>query len=275
MSLADASRLSYPAAVLFVALAAIYVFSFTVSVSLSRQYRRNTRLNQEIALLELRLRGLEGTPQHAGEGTRGRGVGTRVTSSGRRGMGVLLVTGSSGLIGSEAVALLRPSAAGRSTASTTTCAGTSSAPTATRRGTWSGCVGSTRQLPAPRPRHPRPRRRSSRWSRRRRPDLVIHCAAQPATTWPPRRPFDDFDVNAVGTLNLLEADPPARARGRLRLHEHQQGLRRRPQRAAAGRAARRAGTTPAPRTATGIDETLPDRPLACTACSAPARWRPT
>jgi len=38
-----------------------------------------------------------------------------------------------------------------------------------------------------------------------RPDLVIHCAAQPSHDLAALRPLDDFDVNAVGTLNLLEA----------------------------------------------------------------------
>ena len=37
-----------------------------------------------------------------------------------------------------------------------------------------------------------------------RPDLVVHCAAQPSHDLAASRPFDDFDVNAVGTLNLLE-----------------------------------------------------------------------
>jgi CDP-paratose 2-epimerase len=37
------------------------------------------------------------------------------------------------------------------------------------------------------------------------PDLIIHCAAQPSHDLASTRPFDDFDVNAVGTLNLLEA----------------------------------------------------------------------
>src|SRR5262245_52814576 len=36
-------------------------------------------------------------------------------------------------------------------------------------------------------------------------DLIIHCAAQPSHDLAARRPFDDFDVNAVGTLNVLEA----------------------------------------------------------------------
>lgn len=38
-----------------------------------------------------------------------------------------------------------------------------------------------------------------------RPDLVIHAAAQPSHDLAAKRPFDDFDVNAGGTLNLLEA----------------------------------------------------------------------
>lgn len=38
-----------------------------------------------------------------------------------------------------------------------------------------------------------------------RPDLIIHCAAQPSHDLAAQRPFDDFDINAVGTMNLLEA----------------------------------------------------------------------
>ncbi len=38
-----------------------------------------------------------------------------------------------------------------------------------------------------------------------KPDLVVHTAAQPSHDLAARRPFDDFDVNALGTLNLLEA----------------------------------------------------------------------
>jgi CDP-paratose 2-epimerase len=36
-------------------------------------------------------------------------------------------------------------------------------------------------------------------------ELVIHAAAQPSHDLAASRPFDDFDTNAVGTLNLLEA----------------------------------------------------------------------
>jgi len=38
-----------------------------------------------------------------------------------------------------------------------------------------------------------------------RPALVVHCAAQPSHDLAASRPFDDFEVNALGTLNLLEA----------------------------------------------------------------------
>jgi CDP-paratose 2-epimerase len=38
-----------------------------------------------------------------------------------------------------------------------------------------------------------------------RPDLIIHCAAQPSHDLAKDRPFDDFEINAGGTLNLLEA----------------------------------------------------------------------
>lgn len=38
-----------------------------------------------------------------------------------------------------------------------------------------------------------------------RPDVIIHTAAQPSHDWAARAPFVDFDVNAQGTLNLLEA----------------------------------------------------------------------
>jgi CDP-paratose 2-epimerase len=36
-------------------------------------------------------------------------------------------------------------------------------------------------------------------------ELVVHTAAQPSHDWAAKEPFVDFDINAVGTLNLLEA----------------------------------------------------------------------
>lgn len=36
-------------------------------------------------------------------------------------------------------------------------------------------------------------------------ELIVHTAAQPSHDWAAKEPHVDFDVNAVGTLNLLEA----------------------------------------------------------------------
>jgi CDP-paratose 2-epimerase len=36
-------------------------------------------------------------------------------------------------------------------------------------------------------------------------DLIVHCAAQPSHDLAAKMPFEDWDVNATGTLNLLEA----------------------------------------------------------------------
>lgn len=38
-----------------------------------------------------------------------------------------------------------------------------------------------------------------------RPDIIVHTAAQPSHDRAAAIPFDDFDTNAAGTLNLLEA----------------------------------------------------------------------
>jgi len=57
--IAKRARLSPPALVLFVALGLIYLSSFFVSVSLTKHYRWNVRLTQQLALLEERLRRLE------------------------------------------------------------------------------------------------------------------------------------------------------------------------------------------------------------------------
>ena len=38
-----------------------------------------------------------------------------------------------------------------------------------------------------------------------RPDALVHAAAQPSHDLAAKMPFEDFDTNAVGTMNLLEA----------------------------------------------------------------------
>ena len=43
------------------------------------------------------------------------------------------------------------------------------------------------------------------WFEARRPQAVVHAAAQPSHDLAATRPFEDFDVNALGTMNLLEA----------------------------------------------------------------------
>ncbi len=65
MMVAEASRLSYTAAVLFISLAVIYGFAFSVSASLTRQHRASQKLLQEVALLEERLRRLESAGERA------------------------------------------------------------------------------------------------------------------------------------------------------------------------------------------------------------------
>jgi hypothetical protein len=59
MTAAHWCRLSYPAAVLFVAVTMAYFFAFGVTVALTRYHRRHTRLLQMVALLEHRLARLE------------------------------------------------------------------------------------------------------------------------------------------------------------------------------------------------------------------------
>lgn len=59
MWFAESARLSYSTAVLFISLPLIYLYAFTVSVSLTHQNRRNVRLTQELAILEERVRQLE------------------------------------------------------------------------------------------------------------------------------------------------------------------------------------------------------------------------
>jgi CDP-paratose 2-epimerase len=51
----------------------------------------------------------------------------------------------------------------------------------------------------------RDRRAVSDLYKKYKPDATIHCAAQPSHDLAAKIPFEDFDTNAVGTLNLLEA----------------------------------------------------------------------
>ena len=66
--------------------------------------------------------------------------------------------------------------------------------------------------------------------------LVIHTAAQPSHDWAAREPLTDFTVNANGTLIAAGDDAAALSRCAVHLHQHEQGLRRHAEPAAAGRA---------------------------------------
>ena len=65
---------------------------------------------------------------------------------------------------------------------------------------------------------------------------ILHCAAQPSHDKAEEIPLLDFEVNALGTANLLEAMRQYLSRSaRLIFHEHQQSVWRRSQRKAAER----------------------------------------
>ncbi|HET7600651.1 MAG TPA: NAD-dependent epimerase/dehydratase family protein [Gemmatimonadales bacterium] len=118
-------------------------------------------------------------------------------------MPTLLVTGSSGLIGSEVVAYFAEAGA--------LVHGVDN----NMRADFFGPLGDTRwnerrlARQYPRFRHHeldiRDRAGVNALLQALRPDVVVHAAAQPSHDLAANRPFDDFDVNAVGTLNLLEA----------------------------------------------------------------------
>lgn len=59
MTFAETIHFSYSSAVLLLVAVTVYIFSFAVSVSETRQYRRSIRLAQELAILEARVQRLE------------------------------------------------------------------------------------------------------------------------------------------------------------------------------------------------------------------------
>ena len=64
----------------------------------------------------------------------------------------------------------------------------------------------------------RDRQRILRLVESSRPAAIVHTAAQPSHDRAAQIPFDDFDTNAVGTLNLLEA--ARRCGTRIAVHSH-------------------------------------------------------
>ena len=105
---------------------------------------------------------------------------------------------------------VRCPAASMSSASTTTCAPISSAPSPAMRAiasAWnvtSRATSTMRRISATADAMARIFARFGRTS-----PVVIHTAGQPSHDWAAREPLTDFAINATGTLNLLEACPPA------------------------------------------------------------------
>ena len=86
----------------------------------------------------------------------------------------------------------------------TTCAGSFSGPEAIRRGTWRGSRRLTKRFDVF-DIDIRNRDAIKELFKSHSFDLIIHCAAQPSHDKAREIPLLDFDVNAVGTINLLEA----------------------------------------------------------------------
>src|SRR5262245_34584868 len=118
-------------------------------------------------------------------------------------MSLVLVTGSSGLVGSEAVRYF--AAQGRTVHGIDNNMradffGPGGDTTAVRRRLEADCRGFTHHDV-----DVRDRAAIDRLFEQLPIDLVVHAAAQPSHDLARSRPLDDFDVNANGTLNLLEA----------------------------------------------------------------------
>jgi GDP-D-mannose dehydratase len=57
-----------------------------------------------------------------------------------------------------------------------------------------------------------------------KPDVLLHLAAQVAVTTSVTNPREDFEINALGTFNVLEAVRQTQPADLLHQRLHQQGL---------------------------------------------------
>ena len=119
-------------------------------------------------------------------------------------MSVAVISGSAGLVGSECAHLR---VAGLDVVGVDNdMRGVIFGPEASTTGIETRRSALGKWITTTRTRHPGPRLYvEALRTLRRQIELVIHAAAQPSHDWAAREPFTDFDINAVGTLNLLEA----------------------------------------------------------------------
>ena len=194
-------------------------------------------------------------------------------------MGVAVITGSTGLIGSEAARHFAASG-WTSSASTTTCDGTSSAPR--RRPPGTEPASSSELGAAYTPPHASTSATATASSRLFRElgstvELVIHAAAQPSHDWAAQAAAHRLRHQRGRHAERARGDPRSpRPRRGVHLHLDQQGLRRPAELAAAASSWRPDGRSTPGHT---VRERHPrghvDRSLACTASSARPRSPPT
>ncbi len=195
-------------------------------------------------------------------------------------MAVAIITGSAGLIGSEAALFFAAQGLRRRRHRQRHARATSSAPTAAPRWHREPAASATcrgyRHVDAD-IRDEAAMDAAVRAATARDIALVIHTAAQPSHDWAAREPLTDFTVNANGTLILLEATRaalPRRGRSSSPAPTRSTATRRTGCRwSSRRRAGRSTPTHPFSRARhRRVDE---HRRVACTACSAPRRWPPT
>lgn len=118
-------------------------------------------------------------------------------------MATMLVTGSSGLIGSEVVSYFSKlgwSVHGADNNMRADLFGPDGDTTWNRRRLLSTCPGFVHHEV-----DIRDRARCEDLLDALKPDAIVHAAAQPSHDLAASRPFDDFEINAGGTLNLIES----------------------------------------------------------------------
>ena len=190
------------------------------------------------------------------------------------GVKTALVTGSSGLIGSEMVATLDRLGLGACTGVDNNMRRDFFGPDGDTTANLERLVRRDEAVRAPR----RSTSAIGTGSRRLvgdvRPDLVVHCAAQPSHDLAARRPFDDFDVNAVGHAQPARGGAGVAARSRRSSSSRRTRCTATRRTSSSSSSSRRGTTTRIRRSARGSTRAAGSTPR-CTASSARRRRPPT